>query len=82
MIIFKICNHPDGIKPLCNCGENAVCPHCGYGWGSSPCRCDSAKKYPCQEIFVLTPDKKIIPIQAVYKIDDLERIRREGAPGG
>ena len=27
------------LTPICRCGENAVCPHCGDGRGSVPCRC-------------------------------------------
>ena len=23
----------------CECGQNATCPICGYGWGGLPCGC-------------------------------------------
>ena len=26
---------------ICPCGENIICPDCGYGWGSYPCGCDN-----------------------------------------
>lgn len=44
-----MCNHPgwwprDKPKSAemtgCRCGQNMSCPVCGYGCGSSPCRCD------------------------------------------
>ena len=51
MTIAKpICNHPEltmlgqlGSEPCemitCECGQNASCPVCGFGWGGLPCGC-------------------------------------------
>jgi hypothetical protein len=47
-----VCHHPyeyghngAGARPpaqmmVCDCGRNAICPVCGYGFGSLPCDCD------------------------------------------
>lgn len=40
IIRSTICTHPEGIKPLCRCGQNAACPICGFGYGALPCQCD------------------------------------------
>jgi hypothetical protein len=29
---------------LCDCGENAGCPICGYGWGNAPCSCERERR--------------------------------------
>ena len=47
-----LCNHPE-LQPTdfnqekpepaemitCECGKNATCPVCGFGWGNIPCDC-------------------------------------------
>ena len=49
-----LCHHPE-LRPThwneskpepcemvgCECGENAVCPICGWGWGAAPCSCET-----------------------------------------
>jgi hypothetical protein len=40
MIRSIICTHPQGIKSICACGTNRICPICGYGQGVMPCDCD------------------------------------------
>ena len=46
---FKPCTHPKGIIPTCACGQNAICPVCGFGKGAFPCDCSrveqTVKKY-------------------------------------
>jgi len=53
-----ICNHPelrpnswDEPKPepcemiVCECGQNAYCPTCRFGYGSYPCKCGNKWKW-------------------------------------
>ena len=54
-----VCSHPE-LRPThwdqprpapmkmvaCDCGLNASCPICGYGWGAYPCNCNKAAWSP------------------------------------
>ncbi len=42
--VIPLCNHPEGLKSLCACGENMACPICGYGHGVMPCSCDRVRQ--------------------------------------
>lgn len=57
-----ICYHPELVPILweqkrpgpakmhcCDCGQNCICPVCGWGWGSSPCDCDGVRNIPQHE---------------------------------
>ena len=51
----EICYHPNLVPTkwnqsepepcemliVCDCGNNQICPVCGYGFGSYPCSCQS-----------------------------------------
>ena len=38
--IFIRTTQPAAQMNICACGKNAVCPVCGFGWGSIPCDCN------------------------------------------
>jgi len=38
------CFHP--VMRSCKCGQNVICPICGFGHGNMPCNCSGAIQYP------------------------------------
>ena len=48
----------------CECGGNANCPICGYGWGSSPCSCGNKISWETHDFLM---EKGFVENDALWK---------------